>query len=59
MFNLGFSLPPFAIDFPPDLSFGLELSCDMSDPLDVSLGSGGGRTPSGPDPDADPDYDLG
>jgi hypothetical protein len=55
-FNISFALPP--LDIPPDLSFliGLALQCDLSDPLDVSFGPGGGRKPTGDDPDLDPDY---
>jgi hypothetical protein len=57
-FTFGFVLPPFK--FPPfDIPiphFKLAISCDLSQPLDVSAGLsfGGGRKPNGdPSPDDD------
>lgn len=55
-FSISFLLP--AINFPPKLPiprFSLQLTCDPSNPIDVSagLGYGGGRTSNAdPDPDA-------
>lgn len=42
---------PFDIEFPPKLSYGIALKCDLSDPLDAKFGFGGGRKPNVPDAD--------
>lgn len=60
-FNLSIRLPPFAFPpkgFPPKLSFGLALSCDLSDPVSASFGFGGGRV-STSDPDTDAQFEDG
>lgn len=60
-FKFGFVLPTFK--FPPfDIPiprFRLAISCDLSQPIDVSAGLdfGGGRTPNGdPSPDDDESF---
>ena len=55
-FNLPFQFPPAG--FPPKLSFGLALVCNLSDPLEASFGFGGGRV-STSDPDADSQFEDG
>lgn len=55
-FNLPFQFPPAG--FPPTLSFGLALFCDLSDPFDASFGFGGGRV-STSDPDSASQFEDG
>ena len=56
VFGIDFKIPALPFDFPPTLFFGIALKCDLSDPLDVDVGFGGGRSPSGPDPNRDPEF---
>lgn len=52
----GFKFPPEG--FPPQLSFGIALSCDLSDPISADFGFGGGRV-STSDRDADSQFEDG
>lgn len=61
IFSLSLTLPPFPFPppgFPPVLSFGLALACDLSDPISGSFSFGGGRVPNG-DSDADSQFEDG
>ena len=50
-FGIGIRFPGFP-EFPPKFSFGLQLKCDLSDPIDGHVGFGGGRVGTrDPDPD--------
>lgn len=59
-FTFGFVLPAFS--FPPPIPFPrlrLKLSCDLSNPVDISadFGPGGGRKSNAdPSPDADDSF---
>lgn len=59
-FNFNVSLPfPFPPPgFPPKLSFGLALNCDLSNPFDAEFEFGGGRV-STSDPDTDSQFEDG
>ncbi len=66
----GFALPSFSYSlsinlpsllpfpFPPRFDYAVQLNCNLSDPFDASFGFGGGRVPTGPDPDEDPEYGV-
>jgi hypothetical protein len=56
-FNISFNFSfPFDFQFPPTFFFAISLKCDLSDPLDVDFGFGGGRVGSR-DLNADPEFD--
>ncbi len=60
-FSISLRLPSFQFPpagFPPQLSFGLALACNLSDPISASFGFGGGRV-STSDPDADEQFENG
>jgi hypothetical protein len=55
-FQFSVSIPGFDFMFElPQLSYGLALKCDLSEPLDATFGWGGGRQSTG-DPDPDDEY---
>jgi hypothetical protein len=61
VFQIGLRLPSFKFPpegFPPKLSFGIALSCDLSDPIAASFGFGGGRV-STSDPGTDEQFEDG
>jgi hypothetical protein len=56
-FNFSFHFPKFPpFDFPPSFNFFLALNCDLSDPFEAKFAFGGGRVPTGGDPDVDPEF---
>jgi len=58
-FRYAFNLPGLGIQIPPPIpTIALGLSCDLNNPIDVSVNmpAGGGRKPSVPK-DPDTDYD--
>lgn len=56
-YNLGFKLrlPTFFFQFPPTFFFALGLQCDLSNPVDLTYGYGGGRVGYVP-PEIDADF---
>lgn len=52
-FNFAINIPGFKLpDIPPKFFFALSLNCDLSNPIDVDVGFGGGRASTrDPSPD--------
>lgn len=56
--NISFTLPSLALILPalPSIGFSLKLSCDLSNPIDITGGisfGGGRKSNAPPDPDND------
>jgi hypothetical protein len=56
-FSLNFRLQLPPLIFPPPLFFALALRCDLSNPIDVDFGPGGGRVAK-PVPGLDEDFEA-
>ncbi len=55
-YNISFRIPAFPpFDFPPDLSFFLQIVCSLKDPFRGGIKFGGGRE-SNAEPDVDEEY---